>query len=138
VGSIDLLVEGLGVERAGGAGGTGDHQQSNESGRDGLHGYLSSDHTLPAARAGVSVLFHTLVRTAVTEGTTSHHSSRVRLGELSLAQEPVMQVLEFSEPQHKERQKESNDAEGEPGPIWEFRALLARHSCSVIATSKFT
>ena len=38
---VDLFVEDLGVERVGGAGGTGDHQQSNKRGRDGLHGYLS-------------------------------------------------------------------------------------------------
>ena len=67
---IDLFVKGLGVERAGGTGGTGDHQQCNKGGRDGLHGYLSSDPIQPAARAGVSVLFHRLVRAAVTEGTT--------------------------------------------------------------------
>ena len=40
--AVDLFVKGLGVERAGGAGGTGDDQQSNKGGHGRLHGYLLS------------------------------------------------------------------------------------------------
>src|SRR5262245_41331042 len=35
--AIDLLVEALGIERAGGTGDAGDHRKRNERGRDGLH-----------------------------------------------------------------------------------------------------
>jgi hypothetical protein len=74
--AVDLLVKGLRVERAGSAGGTGDQQQSNKSGHDGLHDYLSCELTLAAAGAGVSVLFHGLVRAAVTGGTTLTKSAQ--------------------------------------------------------------
>ena len=40
--AVDLLVEGLGIKGSGRAGDAGDQQQSNKSGRDGVHGYLSS------------------------------------------------------------------------------------------------
>src|SRR5215475_11398712 len=35
--AIDLLVEALGIERAGGTGDAGDHRKRNERGQDGLH-----------------------------------------------------------------------------------------------------
>jgi hypothetical protein len=52
---IDLLVEGLGIERTGGARDTGDRQQSNKSGRDGLHGYLSYGLAQYPLQCGVRV-----------------------------------------------------------------------------------
>jgi hypothetical protein len=39
--AIHLLIEGLGIERIRRTGNTGDHQQRDKGGRDGLHGYLS-------------------------------------------------------------------------------------------------
>jgi hypothetical protein len=66
--AVDLLEEGLGVERAGRTGDTGDDRKRNQGGQDGLHGYLSSDLNTRCS-AGVSVLLHSLSEAAVTEGT---------------------------------------------------------------------